>query len=138
MNSLILILFLGATVALAEIHVENDPPHKAPRPILKKCKEKCMKPTKPGELADEENDPRVHRGNRHPSLPPKVRKCIHDCLKEHKPSKPPPPHTESGKVADEENDPRRARFSGPLMDDDCIPRKVLCSASYPELLALCQ
>ena len=34
MNSLILILFLGATVALAEIHVENDPPHKAPRPIL--------------------------------------------------------------------------------------------------------
>ena len=27
MNSLILLLFLGATVALAEIHVENDPGH---------------------------------------------------------------------------------------------------------------
>ena len=31
-----------------------------------------MKPTKPGELADEENDPRAHRDNHHPSLPPKV------------------------------------------------------------------
>ena len=34
MNSLILALFLGATVALAEIHVKNDPHHKVPRPIL--------------------------------------------------------------------------------------------------------
>ena len=36
MNSLLLILFLVATVALAEIpvHVENDPHAKAPRPIL--------------------------------------------------------------------------------------------------------
>jgi len=34
MNSLILILFVGATVALAEIHVENDPGYKAPRPIV--------------------------------------------------------------------------------------------------------
>jgi len=34
MISLILVLFLGATVALAEIHVQNDPHHKAPHPIL--------------------------------------------------------------------------------------------------------
>ena len=33
-NSLILVLFLGTTVALAKIHVENDPPHKAPHPVL--------------------------------------------------------------------------------------------------------
>jgi len=34
MNSLILILFVGATVALAEIHFENDPRYKTPRPIV--------------------------------------------------------------------------------------------------------
>jgi len=37
--------------------------------LQKKCMKKCMKPTMPGELADEENDPRHHH---HPSLPPAV------------------------------------------------------------------
>jgi len=31
------------------------------------CMKKCLKPTMPGELADEENDPHHHP---HPSLPP--------------------------------------------------------------------
>ena len=35
MNSVILILFLGATVAFAEISVENDPHHHKPRCPLK-------------------------------------------------------------------------------------------------------
>ena len=34
MNSLILVLFVGATIALAEIHVGNDPPP-PPRPTGK-------------------------------------------------------------------------------------------------------
>ena len=37
--------------------------------LQKKCLKKCLKPTVPGELADEENDPHHHS---HPSLPPAV------------------------------------------------------------------
>lgn len=38
--------------------------------LQKKCMEKCKKPTMPGVLADEENDPHHHEN--HPSLPPNV------------------------------------------------------------------
>ena len=40
--------------------------------LQKECGEKCgiKRPTMPGELADEENDPRRHHP--HPSLPPEV------------------------------------------------------------------
>ena len=34
MNFLILVLFVGATVALAEIHVGNDSPHRTSDPAL--------------------------------------------------------------------------------------------------------
>jgi len=40
--------------------------------LQKECMEECgVNPTKPGELADEENDPHHHHHHR-PSLPPAV------------------------------------------------------------------
>jgi len=80
--------------------VSPRPRPRPPRHILRKCIKKChgeMKPTTPGELADEENDPH-HRPR--PSFSPEMKKCIHECLEKHKPSRRPPPSTEPGKIAD--------------------------------------
>ena len=41
--------------------------------LQKECMEKCgMKPTRPGELADEENDPHGHHHHHYPSVSPEV------------------------------------------------------------------
>ena len=78
MNSLILVLFLGATVALAEIHVENDPHHhhhhhhhgenKPTESQATENKATESQATESGKVADEENDPR----RPHPSFGPVV------------------------------------------------------------------
>ena len=71
MNSLILVLFLGTTVALAGIHVENDP-HNHHHHHYGENKPTELQATEPGKVADEENDPQ----GPHPSLGPVVVKPI--------------------------------------------------------------
>ena len=65
MNSLILVLFLGATVALAEIHVGNDPHHGHHHGEHKPSKQPPPT-TEPDKVADEESDSR----RPHPSFGP--------------------------------------------------------------------
>ncbi|XP_020628806.1 vegetative cell wall protein gp1-like [Orbicella faveolata] len=96
--------------------------------LQEKCIKKCLeehkpskRPTRPGELADEENDPRrprpsglsprPHRpSGASPRTPrPSGKNCIKACHEKYKPSILP---TKPGKEADEESDPRRPRPSG--------------------------
>ncbi|KAL9956708.1 hypothetical protein ACROYT_G038229 [Oculina patagonica] len=116
MNSLLLFLFLGASVALAELPFEhpdfveflNEEDHEG---IL-------------GELADEENDPHRHRPSGTP--PAFVKVCLEKfrkCIDEHRPSGRPftrpsgrptrPAEDYLSELDDEENDPHRHRPSGP-------------------------
>ncbi|XP_078346694.1 uncharacterized protein LOC144631977 isoform X2 [Oculina patagonica] len=113
MNSLLLFLFLGASVALAELPFEHPD-------FVEFLSEEDHEDIF-GELADEENDPHRPRPR-----PPKV--CLEklvQCIKEHRPSGRPftRPSGRPTRPADEENDPRRPR---PRPPKECVEKLLQC------------